>query len=140
MSHEPVSALTAVRAASDADRPVLLPTYRPLSDAAAAPTDQPDDRPSLPRSPSADATVAIAGTSPGDRAPTQAYARFSIDPETNIVSLSIVDAATHTVIRQVPSEEVLELARLMQTQAERLGRATAASLAAPSAQKVDRRV
>lgn len=53
---------------------------------------------------------------------TLAYARFSVDRETNIVSISIIDAATEEVIRQVPPEEAVELARIIQQQAKRSGR------------------
>jgi hypothetical protein len=82
-----------------------------------------NDQPGGPQRSSAAAIVALAGGPASPSTISQAYARFSIDQETGMVSLTIVDAATNEVIRQVPSDEILELARQLQVQAERGGRA-----------------
>jgi hypothetical protein len=66
----------------------------------------------------------------------QAYSRISVDPETRLVSIAIVDAATDEVIRHVPPEEVIEMARIVQAQLDR----RAASAATPGATTIDRRV
>ncbi|MCC7196505.1 MAG: flagellar protein FlaG [Gemmatimonadaceae bacterium] len=38
-----------------------------------------------------------------------AYAKFSVDSETGIVSIEILDAKTNEVIRRVPADEVLKI-------------------------------
>jgi flagellar protein FlaG len=70
----------------------------------------------------ATATLRLVGQASDERAVVEAYSRFTVDPETNRVAIAIVDASTQEVIRQVPPEEIIELARLMKQQAERLGR------------------
>lgn len=39
--------------------------------------------------------------------------KYSVDKETGIVSFSVVDTATNEVIRQIPSEEVIAMARAL---------------------------
>ena len=39
----------------------------------------------------------------------QAYAQFVVDDHSDMVSIQIVDARTHEVIREIPSEEVLRI-------------------------------
>ena len=47
------------------------------------------------------------------------YARFSIDAETQQLSIKIVDAVTDQVIREIPAEEVQRIAEDLQSLARR---------------------
>lgn len=47
------------------------------------------------------------------------YARFSIDSETQRLSIKIVDARTDEVIREIPSEQVQRIAAELQAAAQR---------------------
>jgi hypothetical protein len=44
----------------------------------------------------------------------QAYAQFTVHPQTGVVSIKIIDAATDHVIREIPSEEVIRIAEQLQ--------------------------
>jgi hypothetical protein len=66
----------------------------------------------------------------------EAYARFNIDPETKLISISIIDATTQEVIREIPSRELIELARAMKAQADRLSRPKAGGTADPTGGRV----
>ena len=44
----------------------------------------------------------------------QAYAKFTVQPRTGVVSIKIIDAHTDQVIREIPPEEVLRIAEELQ--------------------------
>ena len=50
----------------------------------------------------------------GDGAPRRAYAKFLSNPRSGEVSIAIIDADTHKVIRELPSEEVVKMADELQ--------------------------
>jgi len=39
--------------------------------------------------------------------------RFSIDDETGITVVKLIDTETHTVLRQIPTEEVMEISKAL---------------------------
>lgn len=43
-----------------------------------------------------------------------AYAQFTVDPETGIVTVKIIDSKTNEVIRQIPSDALLGFAEEME--------------------------
>lgn len=43
-----------------------------------------------------------------------AYAKFTVHPETGVVSIKILDARTDEVIREIPPDEVLRIAEELQ--------------------------
>jgi uncharacterized FlaG/YvyC family protein len=86
---------------------------------------------------SAEAIAVLSGGPDQAPAHTQSYARISVDPETHLVSIAIVNAATDEVIRQVPAEEVIEMARMVQAH---LDCRAASAAATPGVPTVDHRV
>ena len=78
--------------------------------------------PGAPRSPDA---AAEAESDPGTREPSEesardvafptSYARFAINPETQRLSIKIVDAVTDEVIREIPPEQVQRIADDLQS-------------------------
>jgi hypothetical protein len=54
-----------------------------------------------------------------DAAFPSSYARFSINPDTQKLSIKIVDAVTDEVIREIPPEEVQRIAEDLQSLARR---------------------
>jgi flagellar protein FlaG len=98
---------------ADAPRPEAARTEapqagRPLPDVAKA-----DE-------PSADAESAPGSKeSPRDAAFPTSYARFSINAETQKLSIKIVDAVTDEVIREIPPEQVQRIADDLQSLARR---------------------
>lgn len=60
------------------------------------------------------------------------YARFAINPETQRLSIKIVDAVTNEVIREIPPEQVERIAEVLQTLA-RHGSSSRRSAAGPGA-------
>lgn len=131
----PVSLRTPNAAVS---RPAAPPLTPPLAAGPIVPLDQAATAPA-PNRPPADARFVVSGQ--GDSpAMIDAYARFVVDPKTSIVSISIINAATNAVIRQIPPEEVLELARMMQEQAERFGQPPVAAAVMGGGQGIDQRI
>jgi hypothetical protein len=131
-----VNAIGPTRAGTEADRLSSPFGARPLT-STGQPADPPADPPLAPGRPSAEAIAVLSGGG-GDQAatPTQSYARITVDPDTHLVSIAIVNAATDEVIRQVPPEEVIEIARMVRAHLDR----RAASAATPGLATIDRRV
>jgi hypothetical protein len=71
----------------------------------------------------ADAASVGAMTEGGLRA---AYARFTLDPDTQEVAISVHDALTDEVLKEVPSPEVQAMARYLKDYAATLARHRAA--------------
>lgn len=46
---------------------------------------------------------------------TQSYAQFVVHPDSGMVSIKILDARTDTVIREIPSDDVLKIAEELQS-------------------------
>ena len=67
-----------------------------------------------------------------DAAFPSSYARFSINPDTQKLSIKIVDAVTDEVIREIPPEQVQRIAEDLQSLARRgsIGKRPAGSTAA----------
>ena len=96
----------------------------------------------LPGWPRPFGTVADADELPGltprsreaarDAAFPTSYAQFSINPDTQRLSIKIVDAATNEVIREIPPEQVARIADDLQslTRHGSMGRRSAGSLGA----------
>lgn len=70
------------------------------------------------------------------------YARFSINAETQRISIKIVDALTDEVIREIPAEEVQRIAEDLQSMTRRgaLGRGAASGTDGVTGSGVDRYV
>ena len=91
--------------------PDVTRTHRPDVPAATRPAPQAGDG-------HAEATqVDTAG--PRDASFPRSYAQFEINKETQRLSIKIVDAATHEVIRVIPSEEVQRISFELQAMARR---------------------
>jgi flagellar protein FlaG len=92
----------------DAVRPEAAQARRPLPGATGS-SDAPADAERLPgaREPHRDAAFPSS------------YARFSINPDTQKLSIKIVDAVTDEVIREIPSEQVQRIAEDLQSLARR---------------------
>lgn len=141
MSQSPVPAIPAVRTPPETAR--LAPVSAPDPAIAKRVTGSTGPLPPLGSPPrgEADAVLALTGRADSQEAPVQAYARFTIDEDTRIVTVSIIDTVTHEVIRQAPPEEMVKLARIMQEQAGRRERgATVDPLAAARRPAVDHKV
>ena len=92
----------------DAVRPEAAQAGRPLP-GSTGPSDAPTDAERLPgtREPRRDAAFPSS------------YARFSINPDTQKLSIKIVDAVTDEVIREIPPEQVQRIAEDLQSLARR---------------------
>lgn len=135
MYSQSVNAVGPARAGAEAERPASPFGVRPT-----APTGQVAD-PAVESTnptgwPSADAVAVLGAGHEQTPAPTQAYSRITVDPDTHLVSIAIVNAATDEVIRHVPPEEVIEMARMVQAQLDR----RAASAAHAGVATIDHRV
>jgi hypothetical protein len=51
----------------------------------------------------------------GGSAVQQAYAKFTVDQRTGVTSIKIIDAATDTVIREIPPERVIKIVQELQS-------------------------
>ena len=93
---------------------------------------------SLPGAPGASGTPTDAERLPASREPSRdaafpsSYARFSINPDTQKLSIKIVDAVTDEVIREIPPEQVQRIAEDLQSLGRRgtIGKRPAGSPAA----------
>jgi len=129
---------------SDSTRPVWPgATGRPdaPSDGARpAPTPPPQPALQLPGQP--DPADTFDTTASKDVAFPRSYARFSINKDTQRLSIKIVDAVTDQVIREIPPEEVQRIADELQTMTRRaaVGRRLPGSGEPPAHGGVDRYV
>ena len=95
----------------------------PRPDAVRSEAAQP--RPPLPGSPRTPDAPGEIEHAPGTKVPTRdaafpnSYARFSINPDTQKLSIKIVDAVTDEVIREIPPEQVERIAADLQSMARR---------------------
>jgi len=135
MSQAPVPAIAAPRVRPDAERLALAPAA-PAPAGAGQPTGRATEPAPSSAPPSPTAVLQLSR----ETGPTEVYARYTVDSETNIVSISIVDAATKEVIHEVPPEAVIKLAKLLQQQAIRRGQPAGASPARDGGQVINHTV
>jgi hypothetical protein len=120
------------------DQTVTPPVLRAV---VAGQTGAADAKASFEHHSTAEARLSLAGAGSDHPAISELYARFQVDPTTNILSVSIVNPTTNEVIRQIPSEEVIALARQLQEQSRRFGNPFAPGLPATTGGDiVDRKV
>ena len=48
----------------------------------------------------------------------EAYAKFTVHPDSGVVSIKIIDSRTDTVIREIPPDEVVRMAEQLQAYLE----------------------
>lgn len=116
MSQAPVPAVAVLRGRPDVER-LALPPAVPTPAGAGQPAGRTAEPVPGATPPSAAAVLQLSR----ETGPTEVYARYTVDNDTNIVSISIVDAATKEIIHEVPPEAVIELAKLLQQQTARRG-------------------